>query len=114
MSENKFVINGSITAKTVHVGDKNYYNSAKEFNSANPQLTSEELELVKIIFENTNSPEERQQILESLRSISKGEVIEQEKETIFKTGLDKIQQALIKTGSGVAVKFIVDYLEQRF
>lgn len=69
---NKFNLQGAnISANTIHIGDTYVYNSPADFIGKNSSdtLSDTEKELVGIIFENTTSEVERQEILNSLKSI---------------------------------------------
>ncbi len=69
---NKYNFTGAkINAKNLHIGDNYHYDSSEDFLSKNNDfvLTQTEKELVKIIFDNTESEEERSAILNSLKLI---------------------------------------------
>lgn len=65
----KIFIKGNITGERAHIGDVIYNNY--ETYIEEKKLTTTEKELVKIIFDNTQSCEEREEILESLKQIKK-------------------------------------------
>jgi hypothetical protein len=66
----KYIFNAPINSTNTHIGD-NYYNSSSDFYKATPGLkySDTEKQLVELIFERTNSEDERLQILNSLKSI---------------------------------------------
>lgn len=67
----KFTISGNITGDNNHFGDI-YYSNFKDFLKDSERIYSTtELELLEIIFKETSSEEERQQILTSLKGIDK-------------------------------------------
>ncbi len=98
-------------ANSVQVGDNYYYKSAQDFIAQNKNLTETEVELVKIIFENTQSEEERKKILESLKNIKSEEITDEEKvgyAMSFKSLLKRVSEIPEKVGIGIIVKFLVD------
>lgn len=104
---NKYNFTGAnINAENLHIGDNYNYNSPDDFLSKNNDfvLTQTEKELVKIIFDNTESEEERSAILDSLK------LIKSEKFTELNTINSSINSfsSFLKKLKGLGNKFAFD------
>ncbi len=114
----KFNLTGAnINATNLHIGDTYYYSSSQEFitKNADLRLTETEIELVHIIFDNTESEEERKLILRSLTSIKNGEGTEEEKKASilsFKPLLKKLNDIGAKVAVDVTAKVLTDFATQ--
>lgn len=110
----KFNLTGAnINATNLHIGDTYNYSSPQDFVSKNAdlRLTETEIELVRIIFANTESEEERKLILKSLTSIKNGEGTEEDKKASilsFKPLLKKLNDIGEKVAVGVTAKVLTD------
>ncbi len=111
----KFNLSGAnINATNLHIGDTHNYSSSQEFISKNAdlKLTETEVELVKIIFDNTESEQERKTILASLKSIKEGKGTEEENKASilsFKPLLKKLSDIGEKVAVNITAKFLTDY-----
>ena len=74
-----------ISTKNLHIGDVYNYSSSQDFINKHKDLkfSNTEIELVEIIFANTSSEQERQSILESLKSIKSGKGTDEEKQKSY-------------------------------
>lgn len=107
MSTNNFNFNGTVNATNIHNGDNYYYNSPNEFYKGNSQFefSDTDKQLIELIYDKTNSEEERIQILNSLKSIKEDEAVDLEtKKSHFKT----ITNFITSTGTSLASKLITD------
>jgi hypothetical protein len=102
----------SINARKLHIGDEYYYSTPKIFldNQSELELTETETELVKIIFENTSSEAERQNILRSLKSIKSEEDNDNVKEKSF-FSFKPLLQSLRKSGNRVAEQLLTKFIK---
>jgi hypothetical protein len=110
----KFDLTGAnITANKIHIGDIYNYASPQDFINRNSDLTFShtERELVKIIFANTKSEQERQTILDSLKSINSGEEVDEEKAKSIFSAFKPLIKFLKDTGQKVGVNLTADYLK---
>lgn len=111
----KFNFNGvNINATNIHIGDNYIYNSPQDFikNNTNLAITETETELIKIIFDNTESEQERKTILDSLKSIKEGKGTEEEKRAFllsFKPLLKKLSDIGEKVAVNIVSKLLTDY-----
>jgi len=105
----KITINGNITGTHAHIGDNNFYSAPRDFYKSNPNIKYTELEqeLVDIIFENAPTVEERQQILNSLRTIKENEGSEGHDESNKQNG-GRIKHFLTALGTDTAAKILVE------
>ena len=111
----KFNLQGAnISANSVHIGDKYVYSSANDFlDKNNPNsFTTTEKELVKIIFENTTSEQERQEILESLKSIRDENLTVKEKEQAF-LNFKPLLKTIKAKGLKVAMNLFKTYIMEK-
>lgn len=102
-----FTFNGPINGNNHHFGDR-YYNSTEEFlrDINDLDVSDVEKELVNIIFENTSSIEERQQILNSLKAIKSGDEISGSEEDTFIEYLKSLVDRLKKNGKSLGVSIV--------
>ncbi len=103
-----------ISAKNLHIGDIYNYHSPQDFLSKNNELKFSDIEkeLVEIIFDNTSSEEERQSILESLKSINSNEgTYEEKRKSIFsfKPLLNLLKNSGLKIALDVTIKYLTEY-----
>lgn len=108
----KFNLKGAnINATNLHIGDVYNYSSSSDFISknANLEFTKTEKELVKIIFENTSSEEERQQILDSLKA-TKEEPQSKIKRNSHLELINKYYEKVKQIGWSVTEKVVAVYL----
>lgn len=111
----KFNLQGAnISANSIHIGDKYVYSSAKDFlDKNNPNsFTTTEKELVKIIFYNTTSEQERQDILESLKSIRGENLTVKEEEHAF-LNFKSLLKTLKAKGMKVAMNLVKTYIMEK-
>ena len=106
--------NAPINGSNHHFGDINNYATSQEFFAKNKKYdySETERELVKIIFENTSSEEEKQQILNSLQSI-KEEPQSLLKEKSHLEIITNYLEKLKKFGFSLAEKVIAAYLVEK-
>lgn len=111
----KFNLQGAnISANSIHIGDKYVYPSANDFlDKNNPNsFTTTEKELVKIIFDNTTSEQERQDILESLKSIRDENLTVKEEEQAF-LNFKPLLKTLKAKGMKVAMNLMKTYIMEK-
>lgn len=111
----KFNLQGAnISANSIHIGDKYEYSSAKDFlDKNNPNsFTTTEKELVRIIFYNTTSEQERQDILESLKSIRGENLTVKEEEHAF-LNFKSLLKTLKAKGMKVAMNLVKTYIMEK-
>lgn len=112
----KFNLQGAnISANSIHIGDSYVYSSPSDYLEKNnsPKYSETERELVKIIFENTSSDEERQNILNSLRTIRNEDSNIDDKKRSF-LNLTPLLQTLKTKGSQIALNLVLKYIENKF
>jgi hypothetical protein len=106
-----FNFNGpvNITGNHAHVGDNHYYESPEAFYKGTPnvQYTKTEKELVELIYANKSSEEEREQILNSLRTIKENEGSEGHEES-NKQNAERIKHFLESLAAATGAKLIVE------
>lgn len=108
----KIILNGNtINAGNLQIGDNYYYSSPNDFinNNAELQLTETEKELVQVIFDKTESDEERKAILKSLKSIKEGKGTEEETKSAIKS-FNPLIKRLNDIGDKVAASIIAHAL----
>ena len=105
----KITINGNVTGSHAQVGDINNYATPLEFyNTAeNINYTNTEKQLVELIYENTSSEEEREKILNSLRTLKENEGSVGHEESNKENG-GRIKDFLMALGTDTAAKIIVE------
>jgi hypothetical protein len=105
----KITINGNVTGTHAHIGDNNFYSAPIDFYKSNLNIKYTELEqeLVDIIFEKAPTVEERQQILNSLRTIKENEGSEGHEES-NKQNMGRIRHFLSALGTDAAAKILVE------
>lgn len=107
------IINGTINANTVHIGDNNYYNNSLDFYKGNPKIEFSDLDkqLVELIYENTADDKERMQILESLKNLKDSNTDSDLKKDHFSKIKSFLNGVAIGTISKIAADKLLEYLK---
>jgi len=103
-----------ISAKNLHIGDVYNYSSSQDFirKHKDLKLSDTEIELVEIIFTNTSSEQERQSIIESLKSIKSGKGTDEEKQKSilsFKPLINFLKDSGKKIAVNLITKILTNY-----
>lgn len=73
------IINGDVSGDHNHIGNVIYNSYENYLRSTDVNYSSADKELLRLIFDNVKMEEEKEQIIQSLQSIKKGEYREDEK-----------------------------------
>lgn len=96
-------INGNITGDHNHIGDLYMHSKEEYLQNSSKEFSQTERELIDIIFQNTDSEEERKELLLNLQKSSEHTP---PKKSIWKPFIDK----LIDKGGTVLATKIADYI----
>lgn len=110
----KYKINiGSIDGDNNHIGDKIIYNTPQEFLKKHESIsfTKIERELVDEIYANTNSDEERWELLESIKAIKNEDIGEEERQKAI-ISFRPLLETLKSTGNKLAYNIVVSYFDK--